>query len=206
MVILTIWNSAGWGSSLTSSPSSTAVAPSLGLLPTARGGLWTPRCRAVWSRAQWRPWWGAQAWRWPGGVLSFKLSRLEHSIHSLKQFSGFVERRGATVSPEQLRMVRGRATEGLLQGLSCHRMQGMQDTRMVAEEVKRLGRENDLSVDHRVRLAIIKGMRSGICWTHTNQDFLGWQLIYDFKWGAAKDLMEKTLPETSRGMLTNQVD
>ena len=51
----------------------------------------------------------------------------------------------------------------LLQGLSCHRMQGMQDTRMVAEKVKRLGRENDLSVDHRVRLAIIKGMRSGIC-------------------------------------------
>ena len=96
-------------------------------------------------------------------MLSFKLSRLEHSIHSLKQLSGFVERRGATVSPEQLRIVRGRATECLLQGLSCHRMQGMQDTRMVAEEVKRLGRENDLSVDHRVRLAIIKGIRSGIC-------------------------------------------
>ena len=67
------------------------------------------------------------------------------------------------MSPEQLRIVRGRATECLLQGLSCHRMQGMQDTRMVAEEVKRLGREKDLSVDHRVRLAIIKGMRSGIC-------------------------------------------
>ena len=30
-----------------------------------------------------------------------------------------------------------------------------------------------------------------------NQDFLGWQLIYDRKWGAAKDLMEKTLPEAT---------
>ena len=42
-------------------------------------------------------------------------------------------------------------------------MQGLQDTRLVAEEVNRLGREDDLSVDHRVRLAIIKGIRSGIC-------------------------------------------
>ena len=40
-------------------------------------------------------------------------------------------------------------------------MQGMKDTRMVAEEVKRLGREEDLSEDHRVRLAIIKGRRPG---------------------------------------------
>ena len=39
-----------------------------------------------------------------------------------------------------------------------------------------------------------------------NQIFLGWQLIYDRKWGAAKELMEKTLPEASRGMLTHQVD
>ena len=41
---------------------------------------------------------------------------------------------------------------------------------------------------------------------NANQDFLGWQLIYDRKWGAAKDLMEKMLPEASRGMLTHQVD
>ena len=59
------------------------------------------------------------------------------------------------------RIVRGRAVECSLQRLSCHRMQGMQDTRMVAEEVKRLGREEDLSVDHSVRIAVIKGIGIG---------------------------------------------
>ena len=59
------------------------------------------------------------------------------------------------------RIVRGRAIECSLQRLSCHRMQGMQNTRMVAEEVKRLGREEDLSVDHSVRIAVIKGIGIG---------------------------------------------
>ena len=30
--------------------------------------------------------------------------------------------------------------------------------------------------------------------------------MYGCKWGAARELMEKTLPEASRGMLTHQVD
>ena len=46
-----------------------------------------------------------------------------------------------------------------LQRLNCHRMQGMRDTRMVAEdeEVRRLGREEGLSLDHRVRVAVVEG-------------------------------------------------
>ena len=40
----------------------------------------------------------------------------------------------------------------------------------------------------------------------TNQNLLGWQLLYDRKWGAARELMERTLPKASRGMLTHQVD
>ena len=53
--------------------------------------------------------------------------------------------------------MRGRAVECSLQRLNCHRMQGMRDTRMVAEEVRRLGREEGLSLDHRVRVAVVKG-------------------------------------------------
>ena len=44
-----------------------------------------------------------------------------------------------------------------LQRLNCHRMQGMRDTRMVREEVGRLGREEGLSLDHRVRVAVMEG-------------------------------------------------
>ena len=53
--------------------------------------------------------------------------------------------------------MRGRAVECSLQRLSCHRMQGMHDTRMVAEEVRRLGREEGMSLDHRVRVTVMKG-------------------------------------------------
>jgi len=53
--------------------------------------------------------------------------------------------------------VRGRTVECSLQRLNCHRMQGMRDTRMVREEVGRLGREEGLSLDHRVRVAVMEG-------------------------------------------------
>ena len=53
--------------------------------------------------------------------------------------------------------MRGRAVECSLQRLNCHRMQGMRDTRMVREEVRRLGREEGLSLDHRVRVAVMEG-------------------------------------------------
>ena len=33
----------------------------------------------------------------------------------------------------------------------------MRDTRMVAEEDRRLGREEGMSLDHRVRVAVMKG-------------------------------------------------
>lgn len=53
--------------------------------------------------------------------------------------------------------MRGRTVECSLQRLNCHRMQGMRDTRMVREEVGRLGREEGLSLDHRVRVAVMEG-------------------------------------------------
>ncbi len=103
--------------------------------------------------------------------------------------------------------MRGRAVECSLQRLNCHRMQGMRDTRMVRAEVRRLGREEGLSMDHRVRVAVMEGRQYGVDYRMiTNALSPGWQLLYDRQWGAARTLMERTLPEASRGMLTHQVD
>ena len=55
------------------------------------------------------------------------------------------------------RIVKGRSVECSLLRLNGHRMQGMRDTKMVADELRRLGREEDLSLDHEVRIGVLKG-------------------------------------------------
>ena len=40
--------------------------------------------------------------------------------------------------------------------LNRHRIKGMRDTRMVADKLRKLGREEDLSLDQRVRIGVLK--------------------------------------------------
>ena len=54
-------------------------------------------------------------------------------------------------------MVKGRSVELSLQKLYTYRMRGMRHAKVVAEELRRLGREEDLSMDHKVRIGVLKG-------------------------------------------------
>ena len=87
-------------------------------------------------------------------------------------------------------MVRGRVTEFALQRLTTFRMRGMRATNVVCEELARLAAGPDLSLEHRVKIGVQKG----------------WQLLYDWKFEAAKKLRNEILPMATTNMMPHQTD
>ena len=71
---------------------------------------------------------------------------------------GFLDRRGAGLSRDQERMMKGRVTETVLQILNTYRKRGMQEPSVVGRELAKLARDPDLSREHKVKIGVMKGM------------------------------------------------
>ena len=108
-------------------------------------------------------------------------------------------------------MVRVRVTEFALQRITTFRMRGMRATHEVGGELARLARlaaDPDLSLEHRVKIGVQKGTVSthGVVWHILIYVVLGWQLLYERKFEAAKKLMSEILPIATTNMMTHQSD
>ena len=81
---------------------------------------------------------------------------------------------------------------------------------MVCEELARLAAGPDLSLEHRVKIGVQKGTVStqGVVWqTLSLMNFiLGWQLLYDWKFEAAKKLRNEILPMATTNMMPHHTD
>ena len=95
-----------------------------------------------------------------------------------------------------------------LQRLTTFRMRGMRTTHVVGEELARLAAGPDLSLEHRVKIGVQKGTVStqGVVWQTLMYFILGWQLLYDRKFEAAKKLMDEVLPMAITNMMPHQAD